>query len=199
MSFSGPAGSLSVFAVYLSPDSSLERDRQIKQRFKKYDAKHHNLVLGDFNFVLQGADRICKKQASCKADTADESNSSTWNELANANQLKEFVQGSYSYENSFGWSRIDRASTNMHVADVQAIGSSCWVPDHPRHLTDHKRLAICLCWRSSSTEGRPIPKWVVSHGDFFAELKDEYDFRCKEQGHSEGFPLKPFQKLHIFK
>ena len=78
-----------------------------------YDPEVHNIVVGDFNFVTTDADRIAKTSADCNNNSTDKSNTETWNDLNTRLGLQEFVQERYTCENSFGWSRIDRAYTKL--------------------------------------------------------------------------------------
>eukprot|EP00973_Karenia_brevis_P069639 9683158-Karenia_brevis.AAC.1 len=66
-------------------------------------------------------DRVSKVSAECKQNEGDRRNKATWETAFASKRLVEFNQHEYTCENSYGWSRIDRAYTSMHTADVKSM------------------------------------------------------------------------------
>jgi hypothetical protein len=159
----------------------------------------HNIIIGDFNFVTSDTDRISKTDASCDNNAADKRNAKTWRGVAEAHAMKEFVQEDYTCENSFGWSRIDRGYTNLHVADVCAMRCACSLLEYPRQLSDHKPLSFLIAANWEKKKRGDVPRWVTAHADFNAELDAEFKVRCNDFLRCNKISPSPFEKLKIFK
>eukprot|EP00973_Karenia_brevis_P023510 3237688-Karenia_brevis.AAC.1 len=72
-----------------------------------------------------------------------------WEATLGRTKLSEFEQQEYTCESSHGWSRIDRAYTNMHAADFNVMKCACNLLHHPSHLSDHKPITIRVARISS--------------------------------------------------
>ena len=199
LEFTGPHGILHVYAIYLDPESPAERDSHMKKIEAIYDEKVHNLFIGDCNFTANASDHISKGDASCSDNTADKRNAKTWNELAARLHVKECVQNNFTCENSYGWSRIGRAYTNLHLADLQVLRCSCNVLDHPRHLSDHRPISIVFAMTRKKKRSSTIPRWATEHEAFSKELEDELEARCKDFQRREKRAPSVFEKLRLFK
>ena len=112
--------------------------------------------------------------------------------------LREIEQANHTCENSFGWSRIDRAYTNMHTADVLTCRTSCNICWHPRQMSDHSPISFAVSPQKGRAKYRCIPSWVVSHADYAQELMDEFAYLCEKASTSEGHPLH-MRQLQLFK
>ena len=199
LEFKGPQGCLHVYGCYLNPDSPAKRSQQLKAMSDAMDDRVHNVVVGDFNFVVSGSDRISKTDARAETIRADKQNAGTWVEVSGAHALKEFSQKEYTCENSFGWSRTDRAYTNLHVADIYTMRTTCSVLCHPRHLSDHKPISVDAALRIRRKTRNHVPRWVTAHASFREELEAEFGVRCGDFLRMEKREPTPFEKLQILK
>jgi hypothetical protein len=172
---------------------------QIKKINEVYDHDVHNIIAGDFNFVTGESDRIRKDSARCTNNSLDKRNAETWNGAADSMKIQEFVQDAFTCENSYGWSRLDRAYTNLHVTDVCAMQCSCNLLDHPRHLSDHKPLSINIKMFKKKKGGKYVPRWIADHPSFLSELECEFDARCQDFERLRKRSPRPFDRLAVFK
>ena len=195
----GAKGTMHVYAIYLDPECAEARNCQMRRLAQVYDEKVLNIIIGDFNFVTSEADRISKSSAECHNNAGDKLNAKVWNNLNEKLGLKEFIQEQYTCENSFGWSRIDRAYTNLHTADICLRRCAASVLQHPRGLSDHFPLSISLSSLSTRRKGLYIPPWVTAHSMFKAELTEEYKVRCEDFRRCAKRLPDSFEKLDIFK
>ena len=122
------------------------------------------------------------------------------NDIAGTHALKEFCQADYTCENSFGWSRIDRAYTNLHAADVSTMRTMCNVLEYPRHLSGHRPISISIAQPRKKHKGRKqVPQWVTAHPSFRDELEEDYRIRQDDFLRTEKRTPSPFDNLRIFK
>ena len=106
----GPVGSLHIYAVYLHPSNKVSQAASIRKLSSVLKSDIHNIVSGDFNFVMQAYDRISKTDAECTGSRElDCSSSKVWQNALNGIPLNEFKQNRFTYEGSWGWSKLDRA------------------------------------------------------------------------------------------
>ena len=200
LQFNGAQGTLHVYVCYLDPELPAERDKDMRTPGNAMDDGVHNIVVGDFNFVICDADQISKTSAACESSAADKRNARAWSDIANQHSMKEFVQEEFTCENSHGWSRIDRAYTNLHIADLCAMRTACSLVDHPRHLSDYKPLSVVLTSSPKRNNKRNyVPRWVVAHEDFQMELGEELKAQGSDFVRCEQRKPKPFDKLLIFR
>ena len=199
LELAGAHGCMHVYIIYLDPESASEREVQMRSIAAKCDPHVHNIVLGDFNFAANDSDRISKTGADCHSNNDDRRNANTWNDIAAKLGLKEFVQDSFTCENSHGWSRIDRVYTNLHLADISRMRCACNVVDHPRHLSDHKPVSISIKkWRKARRR-KTIQRWVMEHNDFAIEAEEEYTARLGDFERLRRRTPTSFDKLQIYK
>ena len=121
-----------------------------------------------------------------------------WRQACEQMQLKEFSQDQMTCENSFGWSRIDRAYTNLHAVDISMMHTACFLLEQPRHLSDHRPFAVVFA-RRKAKQSRPIPSWVIQHPDFRKELHGQYNWLVKSFTEQNDKHPSPFDKLKLFK
>ena len=113
--------------------------------------------------------------------------------------LKEFVQGGFTCENGSGWSRIDRAYTNLHVADICIHLCACNLLQHPRHLSDHFPVSLSIRAARRRSRSKCIPRWVTQHKDHMTELVEEFMVRCADFEKDKCRQPGPSEQLSILK
>ena len=199
LEFSGAAGRLHVYAIYLSPDSPEERDAQIMQLASILDRTVHNMIAGDFNFVSNDCDRMSKVDGESRSNAADNRNAMTWQRMLHEGGLQEFQQSEFTCENSYGWSKIDRIYTNLHVADLCSMQCSCNLLMHPRHLSDHRPVSVSIAFNKRRNKQKTIPRWATEHPKFMEELTDEFLAKCEDFKRYHGFAPQAFDKLQLLK
>ena len=101
-------------------------------------------------------------------------------------------QSDYTCENSFGWSRIDRAYNSLHAADVSTMRTTCNILEYPRHLSDHRP-------RKKHKGRKRVPQGVTTHASFREELEAEYRIRQYVSLRAEKRTPSPFDNLRTFK
>ena len=196
LELSGAQGKLNIYIVYLHPSSVSSQAESIRTLAQSLQAGEHNIVLGDFNFVAHAHDRIDKASARFTGKgNRDIASSRSWEQLI-APKLTEFEQGDYTFEGHSCWSRIDRAYTNLHSALIASKQVACNVLHCPRHLSEHKPIAISI--RAIQSAGtRSIPPWVSQHPEFHQEVIAEYSELVDSA--SSPFEMLSFLKTAIRK
>ena len=186
----GPAGSLHIYAVYLHPSNKVSQAASIRKLSSVLKSDIHNIVSGDFNFVMQAYDRISKTDAECTGSRElDCSSSKVWQNALNGIPLNDFEQNRFTYEGSWGWSKLDRAYTNTHPAILATKHTACNTLSHPRHLSDHNPLSFTIKNLSQPTSSSKVPAWIASHAEYTHEVEAEF----AELTHTGD--LTPFQRL----
>ena len=115
LTLQGKYGTLNIIAVYLDPASTSEQVHGIQSVRAAMQEKAHNIIAGAWNFVENSVDRICKTKAE-PVTNYDRLPKNCWRKLARDLGVHEFQQPAYTCETSHGWSRIDRAYTDIHSA-----------------------------------------------------------------------------------
>jgi hypothetical protein len=181
----------------LDPSSVQAQKDSISAIGNLLDTRALNIVAGDFNFVEHPSDRMNKLSGETN-ESWDKKQTEAWQEVATSKRLREFDQSSYTCENSYGWSKIDRAYTSMHAANCLMTQTFCAVLEHPRHLSDHCPISFGVAARVSN-EIKPIPGWVTAHANFEAEVHGEFDFRIAQHKEKQGEDPDSMMKLSILK
>lgn len=171
----GLAGGLRVHNVHI--DHSRVRDLQALRRATRLRPQAHHLILGDFNFVSEGADSM-DPTAGSETRTAEGENVATWLRLFP--DWTEMLQPEMIHRGrERGWARLDRCCSNlsrgfwmsMHVAtSVGPCG------DAAGHLSDH--CPLLARWSRTSARSRflgRIPEWVLQSPRWHAKLTNDQE------------------------
>ena len=188
----GRDGALDIFVCYLDPHSSTER-RITFQRISSTispKAKVLSLLCGDFNFVPSREDRICKTSMAFTGQRDTNEHERFRRQVLMPAGMHELQQDEYTFAGGTAHARLDRAYTNMHVANQLDSVLVCCALEWCKHLSDHRPVRFGRVGRQHKrNRDAGVPAWTVEHEHWPDWVWEDFNRRRGAHGHASKFIL----------
>ena len=153
-----------------------------------------SFLMGDFNYVMDPADRICL-DTTAVTGTRDRHEAQQWRSLVESrHNVHELYQPEMTYASPNSRSRIDRFYCNQYEVEYMDRSFACtalsWDPALSRHRPISFRKQIP---EFRSHLNKPIPDEVLEHGDWPRQVSLAWHDLLRE--HPDAAPVHKLQLL----
>ena len=200
--------------VHFEPNSISRRKQQMQLLNNHISESVHycNFVLGDFNYVMDDADRICydtpsPANTSTSFSSSDSSSSSSSSSSTQAHtqsnysdiQFQELWRSKFgnltdiSQQDNFtrfgpgGCARLDRIYATGSLFPASLFNVKSFVIEEGHKHSDHLPVIVNIHSKRRSSSSNRIPSWICKHDNFRLEIE-----KCIQR---DGLPDNPWEAL----